>query len=49
MKLRGQALIEYLIIFAIVIAGLITTAFLTKGKGYFERHFNQCRDNIVNG
>lgn len=49
LKIKGQAILEYMILFAILIAGLIIANFLIQGKGTqaFYDHFKNCESNIL--
>ncbi|MFH1519366.1 MAG: hypothetical protein ABIE75_02205 [Candidatus Omnitrophota bacterium] len=39
---QAQIVFEYVVIFAIVIAAIISTGFLSKLKQSFSSHYNSC-------
>ncbi len=44
---QAQIVFEYIVIFAIVIAALISTGFLSKLKQNFSSHYNSCVNVIL--
>jgi len=44
---KSQIVLEYMIIFAIVIVAIIAVGFLANVKGNFSNHQNKCVDVIL--
>jgi len=48
MKRRvSQSVLEYIVIFALVIMGLISVGFIPQIKSIFTDHFNECVEEML--
>jgi len=45
-KHKTQVIVEYVLVFAVVVLALIASNFLGRAKGAFQQHFDTCKDNI---
>ena len=45
---KAQSVVEYVILFALVLAGLIASAFFKDVQKPFQDHFDACVNEMVN-